>query len=159
MSGNLSGPPPPPHPPTHTHTHTQPPSHVALAFTGLPSLCACQKKHFGILSATAAQMLMASGAGTSEKRLLFSMQMKAAPLDGTAELSRKSLPACFTWMEPKGNLCVFFSSFWSHRLWFGKYDIENCHTCCEAPRMGAIVLLRLVKNKLNLRHLIFHDCG
>lgn len=97
-----------------THTHTPPtPTHVGIHWAS-SSLCMpntsyhTQKKHFGILSVTAVQMLMAAGAGTSQKRLLFSMQMKAAPLDRTAVLSRKSLPARFTWMEPKGNLCVFF---------------------------------------------------
>lgn len=102
------------HTQTPTHTHTPPtPTHVGIHWAS-SSLCMpntsyhTQKKHFGILSVTAAQMLMAAGAGTSQKRLLFSMQMKAAPLDGTAALSRKSLPARFTWMERKGNLCVFF---------------------------------------------------
>ena len=44
------------------------------------------------LSVPSAQMLITAGAGTSERSLLFSMQMEAAPLDGTAALRRKSPP-------------------------------------------------------------------
>lgn len=44
-------------------------------------------------------MLITAGAGTgtSEGGLLFSMQMEAAPLDGTAVLRRKSLPVQPEW--------------------------------------------------------------
>lgn len=49
------------------------------------------------LSVPSAQMLITAGAGTSERRLLFSMQMDAAPLDGTAVLRRKSLPVQPEW--------------------------------------------------------------
>lgn len=42
-------------------------------------------------------MLITAGAGTSERGLLFSMQMEATPLDGTAVLKRKTLPVQPEW--------------------------------------------------------------
>lgn len=49
------------------------------------------------LSVPSAQMLITAGASTSERRLLFSMQMEAAALDGTAVLRRISLPVWLEW--------------------------------------------------------------
>lgn len=99
------------------------------------------------LPVPSAQMLITAGAGTSERGLLFSMQMEAVPLDGTAVLRRKSLP-----VQPEWNRKAFcFHLITADQLnmtcswWVTSYQ----HSLSEPSRdwmgvWGLLFLLRII---------------